>query len=204
MVQISDRPTKLSVSFEQYVSGQFECPWSDCVWVDGEIVEVAPESGRNNRIAQFLSVEFTLHSRTQKLGLGICHKDTDIEVNSTKHQTRKPDVMVCSRTLTALLDDRSSVVLKSMGPPLIIVEVISKNYRNVDLVEKVKEYADRAVPEYWTVDWDRSDPLIIVRDFAPQTKQYVEQGYRPGDTVVSKILPGLKLTVDGILKAENL
>ena len=203
MVQISDRPTKLSMSFEQYISGQFECPWSDCIWVDGEIVEVAPESGRNNSIAVFLTLEFGLYSRSQRLGLGICHKDTDIEVDSIKHRTRKPDVMVCSRELRALLKDRSSVILKSMEPPLIIVEVISKNYRKVDLVDKVQEYGDRAVPEYWTVDWDRSDPMIIVRDFDPETKQYVERVYRPGETVASKILPELKLTVDEILRADT-
>ncbi|MEM9219003.1 MAG: Uma2 family endonuclease [Cyanobacteria bacterium P01_F01_bin.150] len=203
MVQISDRPAKLSISFEQYVSGQFECPWSDCIWVDGEIVQVAPESGQNNNIAIFLTLEFGFYSRSQGIGLGICHKDTDIEVNSIKHRTRKPDVMVCSAKLKAELKDRSSVILKSMDPPLLIVEVISKNYRNVDLEEKAREYCDRAVPEYWTVDWDRPDPLIIVRDFNPQTKQYIERTYRPGDTVVSKVLPELVLTVDEILKADN-
>ena len=203
MVQLSGQLTKISMSFEQYISGDFEYPWSDCLWVDGDIIEVAPESGQNNSIAHFLSVEFTLHSRFQGLGLGIFHKDTDMEVDSIKHQTRKPDVMVCSRELRALLKDRSSVILKSMEPPLIIVEVISKNYRKVDTVEKVQEYADRAVPEYWTVDWERSDPLIIVRDFDPRTKQYVERVYRPGDMVESKVLPGFKLSVDEILKAET-
>ncbi|MEM9219004.1 MAG: Uma2 family endonuclease [Cyanobacteria bacterium P01_F01_bin.150] len=203
MVHISDRPAKLSISFEQYVSGQFECPWSDCVWVDGEIVEVAPESGQNNQIAFRLAVKFEIYSQTKNLGLGVCHKDSDIEVNSIKHRTRKPDVMVCSSKLKANLKDRSSVILKSMDPPLIIVEVISQNYRNVDLVDKAKEYCDRAVPEYWTVDWDRPDPLIIVRDFDLRTKQYIERTYRPGDTVVSKVLPELNLTVDEILKADN-
>lgn len=192
----------VSITFEQYISGAFECPWSDCVWVDGEIIEVPPESGRNNQIAIFLAFEFEFHSRSQHLGLGICHKDTDIEVDSIKHRTRKPDVMVCSRELKVLLDDRSSVILKNMEPPLIIVEVISKNYRKVDLVEKVTEYGDRAVPEYWTVDWDTPNPEIIVRDFDPQTRQYVERIYRPGDTVVSKVLPELRLTVDEILKAK--
>ena len=202
MVQTSDRPTTLSISFEQYIAGEFEEPWSDCVWVDGEIVEVAPESGQNNRIAFKLAVKFELYSEAQNLNLGICHKDSDIEVDSLKHQTRKPDVMVCSRELAELLDDRSSVILKSMAPPLIIVEVISKNYRKVDLEEKAQGYGDRAVPEYWTVDWDRADPLIIVRDFDPQTQQYIERVYRSGDTVESKVLPGFKLTVDEILRAK--
>ena len=94
------------------------------------------------------------------------------------------------------------MILKAMEPPLIIVEIISKNYRKVDLVDKAQEYGNRAIPEYWTVDWDRPDPMIIVRDFDPQTGLYVERVYRPRDTVESKVLPKLRLTVDEILRAE--
>ncbi|MGK7887883.1 MAG: Uma2 family endonuclease [Leptolyngbyaceae cyanobacterium] len=189
----------IHVTFEQYVSGGFECSWSDYVWVDGELLEVALESGKNNRIARLLAFKFELYSQARNLGLGVCHKDTDIEVDSVKHRTRKPDVMVCSRELTTLLDDRSAVILKSMVPPIIIVEVISKNYRNVDLVEKLQEYRDRSVPEYWTIEWDTPEPQIVVRNLDLQTGQYVERIYSPGDVVRSQVLPELTLTVDEIL-----
>ena len=46
------------------------------------------------------------------------------------------------------LCDRSAVITKEMTPPLLIVEVISKNYPSVDIVEKHQEYLDRQVPEY--------------------------------------------------------
>lgn len=39
------------ISFEQYVSGKFDCPWSDCRWVEGALVQVPLESGQNNAIA---------------------------------------------------------------------------------------------------------------------------------------------------------
>ena len=94
------------VTFEEYVAGQFDCPWSDCLWVEGELVEVPPESGLNNAIAIFLTVEFKLYARMNGVELGICHKDTDIEVKSTKHRTRKPDVMVLSPSLNAAIRDR--------------------------------------------------------------------------------------------------
>ena len=44
----------LHMTFEQYVTGQFDCPWSDCLWVEGDIVEVPPETGLNNEIARYL------------------------------------------------------------------------------------------------------------------------------------------------------
>lgn len=53
-----------------------------------------------------------------------------------------------------------------------IVEVAPESGQNNSIAGKL------AVPEYWIVDWDRLDPLIIVRDFEPQTKQSVEWAYR--------------------------
>ena len=191
-----------SVSFEQYVAGQFDCPWSDCLWVDGELVEVPPESGLNNAIARYLFLQFSLYSISNSLQLGVCHKDTDIEVKSTKHRTHKPDVMVLSPSLNAAMRDRSSVIRREDEPPLMTVEVVSKNYRDIDLVEKAQEYLDRAVQEYWTVEWDRVDSQIIVRTLDQSSERYISQTYRPGDIVQSEVIEGLRLTVDDILKAE--
>ena len=84
----------------------------------------------------------------------------------------------------------------------MVVEVVSKNYRDIDLVEKEQEYLDRAVQEYWTVDWDRVAPQIIVRNLDQASEHYIRQTYRPGDVVQSEVLEGLRLTVDDILKAE--
>jgi len=113
------------VTFEQYVSRAFECPWSDCRWAEGELVPVPPEYGQNNEIAQYLFFQLKLHITTAGLGYGVCMKDTDIEVDSDKHQTRKPDVIVLSAETRKVLRDRSAVITKEMPPPLLIVEVIS-------------------------------------------------------------------------------
>lgn len=189
------------VTFEQYMTGIFDCPWSDCRWVEGELVPVPPEYGQNNEIAQYLFFQFKLHITTAGLGYGVCIKDTDIEVESEKHQTRKPDVMVLSTETRELLRNRSAVITQKMAPPLLIVEVISKNYRSVDTVEKNQEYLDRQVPEYWTVDWDCTKPHIIVRTLDKTLNTYTQKRYEVGDMVVSGILPTLNLTVDRILAA---
>ncbi|MEM9217821.1 MAG: Uma2 family endonuclease [Cyanobacteria bacterium P01_F01_bin.150] len=190
------------ISFEQYMAGEFECPWSDCRWESGEIVPVPPEYGENNEISQYLFFQFRLHIINQGLDMGTCIKDTDIEVNSTKHRTRKPDVMVLSADTRAALRGRSAVITKAIDPPLIIVEVISKNYRNIDLVEKKQEYLDRQVPEYWTVEWDCAIPTIIVRTFDAATRSYRSHQYQNPDVVQSTILPNLKLTVNQIIAAQ--
>ena len=129
-----------------------------------------------------------MYSPSNGLELGVCYKDTDIEVQSSKHRTRKPDVMVLSSALNAAIRDRSSVITFSDEPPLLVVEVVSKDYRNIDLVEKEQEYLARGVQEYWTVDWDRVDPQILVRILHQTLGRYITQTYRPGDVVQSKVL----------------
>ena len=190
------------ITFENYVAGNFDCPWSDCLWVDGELVQVPPESGQNNAIARYLFLQFKLHAMQAGLALEICIKDTEIEVNSTKHRTRKPDVMVISTDLDQALRNRSSVITKDLEPPVVIVEVISKQYRNVDLIDKEQEYLERVVPEYWTVDWERTDPHIIVRSLQEQPSRYVAQTYRPGAMVLSTMMPELRLKVEDVLEAR--
>ena len=84
----------------------------------------------------------------------------------------------------------------------MIVEVISKQYRNVDLIDKEQEYLERVVPEYWTVDWERTDPHIIVRSLQEQPSRYVAQTYRPGAMVLSTMMPELRLKVEDVLEAR--
>lgn len=81
--------------------------------------------------------------------------------------------MVLSADTRNALRGRSAVITSAIEPPLIIVEVISKNYRNVDLIEKQQEYLDRQVPEYWTVEWDCAVPHIIIRTLAPNGLSYL-------------------------------
>ena len=84
----------------------------------------------------------------------------------------------------------------------ISFEVISKNYRKVDLMEKHQEYRDRHVPEYWTVEWDCKVPTIIIRTLSPNGLSYRSHSYQSTDSIQSSILPNLSLTVTQIIDAQ--
>lgn len=117
--------------------------------VNGELVEMPPESEWNRRIAMFLVAYFLqrgipFQRLTQK---------TEIVISGSRATTRFPDVMVLSEELvTALEGARRSTVMLDMPPPLLVVEVVSPKQENRDYRYKRSEYAARGISEYWIVD----------------------------------------------------
>ncbi|MEN9221528.1 MAG: Uma2 family endonuclease [Thermostichus sp. BF3_bins_97] len=117
--------------------------------VNGELVEVPPESEPNRRIASFLFAYFLQqgipsYRLTQK---------TEIVVSGAGATTRIPDLMILSEELaTALEGATRSTIMPDMPPPLLVVEVVSPGQENRDYRYKRSEYAARGISEYWIVD----------------------------------------------------
>lgn len=117
--------------------------------VNGELVEMPPESELNRRIAMFLVAYFLQRGiPSQRLTM-----KTEIVVSGSRATTRFPDVMVLSEELaTALTGASRSTVMPEMPPPLLVVEVVSPKQENRDYRYKRSEYAARGIAEYWIVD----------------------------------------------------
>jgi len=117
--------------------------------VNGELVEMPPESELNRRIAMFLVAYFLQRGvPSQRLTM-----KTEIVVSGSRATTRFPDVMVLSEELaTALAGASRSTVMPEMPPPLLVVEVVSPKQENRDYRYKRSEYAARGIAEYWIVD----------------------------------------------------
>ncbi len=117
--------------------------------VNGELVEMPPESELNRRIAMFLVAYFLQRGiPSQRLTM-----KTEIVVSGSRATTRFPDVMVLSEELaTALTGASRSTVMPEMPPPLLLVEVVSPKQENRDYRYKRSEYAARGIAEYWIVD----------------------------------------------------
>ena len=91
-----------------------------------------------------------------------------------------------------VLRGRSQVIVRGYveGAPDIVVEVLSPNSRNRDLVRKRQLYAEAGVPEYWIAD-QRNDTvrLLELRD-----GEYVERALLDATgTVTTPLLPGLSI-----------
>ena len=156
-----------------------------------------PESGRNNQIIGFLFLAIA-----QIVGFRyVRSQNTEIQVRGNP-QNRWPDVVVLDERHPAQLQRRSTVTL-GMMPPLLVIEVVSPGNRNHqrDYKEKLVQYQDRHIPEYWIVDPNTGE--IWVHCLDPSGTYAAAQVYRDDEVVVSAILPQLKLTVRDILSAGD-
>jgi Uma2 family endonuclease len=83
------------------------------------------------------------------------------------------------------------------GPPDLIVEISSPSTRGHDLVRKRGFYEREGVPEYWFVDLD-DDEVVVLR---LQGEHYgLPIVARAGDRLASPLLPGLELDVERLLR----
>ncbi len=80
----------------------------------------------------------------------------------------------------------------------LVVEVVSPDNPDRDLVEKRADYAEAGIPEYWIADpRDETVRVLSLRGAA-----YVEHGvYRHGDTATSVLLTGFAAEVSAIFDA---
>ena len=155
--------------------------------VNGQLLEMPPESNLNARIATFLFVQFLKLVPFTRL----CHKDAEVQVASVKVSFRIPDLMVLSEAGEAALTGNSRNTIRlEMPAPLLVVEVVSPDDPARDYRYKRSEYAVRGIPEYWIVDPMQKKVVILtlVEGF------YDEVVFEAEQLLVSAIFPELTLT----------
>jgi Uma2 family endonuclease len=118
--------------------------------VDGEIVEMPPESDENLGIARRLLLELIKHFPAEWVTWG-----TEIEVTGRRAQCRLPDLLVHTEaSKAALIGTTRATLTRDMPPPALVIEVVSPGQTNRDRDYRYKraEYTARGIAEYWIVD----------------------------------------------------
>jgi Uma2 family endonuclease len=159
--------------------------------VQGELVEMPPESNLNARIAMFLLGQFLQLVPFTRL----CHKDAEIEVASVRASFRIPDLMVLSEAGEAALTNRPhNTITLEMPPPLLVIEVVSPDNSARDYRHKRSEYAVRGILEYWIVDpiQQKVAILTLLEGF------YDETVFERDTPLLSPTFPSLILTPNQI------
>ena len=170
-------------------------PDARCEFVDGETVEMPPESSRNVLVSLFLLQQFL-----QILPFHWLRRmDTEIVVSG---RVRIPDLLVLGEDLAALLEDTGrSTIIEDMPAPLLVVEVASPGKANEDRDYRYKrsEYAARGIPEYWIVDPARATVTVLTLVDGLYEAQTLE-----GEAVLkSPQFPVLGLTVTKVLSPKG-
>jgi Uma2 family endonuclease len=163
--------------------------------IDGELVEMPPESDRNNLISLYLLVEFFKFVPIKL----ICHKDTEIVVTGNRTRVRFPDLIILTEELFAAIDGKRATITQDMPPPALVVEVVSPGKVNEDRDYRYKrsEYAARGIPEYWIVDPSQAKVTVLTLIDG----LYEEAVFQGSNSIASTTFPDLKLTAAQVLGA---
>jgi Uma2 family endonuclease len=182
------------VTFEEYLSysedleGQFQL-------IDGELVELPPESPENDFLALNLRDLLIKVVRRQLARVHTCEVQVPVlQVGDAAN--RYPDLVVLRPEHLDLMGRRLTITI-DMPPPQLVMEVVSpgKSNRDRDYINKRAQYAAIDVPEYWLIDPKRQTVTVLEL----QGNDYREAGtFRGDDRIISPSFPELTLTAEQV------
>ena len=190
-------------SFEEYLAYSDETPLEGRYeLIDGELVELPPESEPNNWIANYLQF-LLVQANVAPLRLIRIHAlELQVPILQPKDAAnRYPDLVVLRPEHLELTQRRLTITL-DMPPPRLIAEVVSpgKTNRDRDYIHKRSQYAAIGVPEYWLVDPVAETVLVLTLAGAG----YQEVGvFGAQATIASVEFPDLALRVEQLFAAER-
>jgi Uma2 family endonuclease len=168
--------------------------------IDGELLELPPESERNDWIALILRDWLIQVISRRLVRLGKCEIQVPI-LQSGDAQNRFPDLVVLREEHLQLTHKRLTLTLE-MPPPRLVIEVVSpgKTNRDRDYVNKRAQYAAIGIEEYWMVDPNAQTILVLtLEDQAYRELEHVHGG----DRIVSPLFPTLMLTAEQVFQTER-
>ncbi len=116
-----------------------------------------------------------------------------IRVKIRDGKFREPDIML----MRSAGDDRRQNRFW-LGAD-VVVEVVSPDKPERDLVDKRRDYAEAQIPEYWIVN-PQSETITVLR---LADSAYIEHGvFARGDAATSKLLDGFDVRVDAVFDAD--
>lgn len=163
--------------------------------VDGELVEMPPESQVNNDITKFLLFELAKH-----FPIALIAFNTEVEVMGRRARCRLPDLLVhTEESKAALLGATRTTITRDLPPPALVIEIVSPGTanRNRDYRYKRTEYAAREIPEYWIVDPEMKQVTVCKW----VEGQYEDTIFTGTNRLESDVVPGWELTVDQVFAA---
>ena len=189
--QLQERPDAgrtgsppLKMTYEEFLQWADEDTWAE--WVDGEVILLSPAS----LVHQFLDT-FLLNL----LGFFISFHDLGVVIGPPFQMKtgpnlpgREPDVIFVAREH---LDRLRDVYLD--GPADLVVEIVSPDSRTRDSRNKLHEYEQGGVPEYWVLD-----PVRREAKFYQLGDDGIYQLVPPDENGIyqSAVLKGLRVKVD--------
>jgi len=154
-----------------------------------------PASFLHSDIIDFIADCFKAIALQYKLDIKV--KTGDVGVRTGINSSRIPDLSVIEGSVWRSMPRDASAVVQN--PLLLAVEVVSPGAEQIsrDYTEKVAEYQEIGIPEYWIVDPIEQKITVLVLDKGSYTKTV----FTGDEAIASVLFPELKLTAAEILSA---
>jgi Uma2 family endonuclease len=169
-------------------------------FIDGELVELPPESEPNDFVADSLQFYLAIANIIPRRLIKTHTCEVQVPVlQSGDPANRFPDLVILREEHLALTQRRLTITL-DMPPPRLVAEVVSpgRTNRDRDYTNKRAQYAAISVPEYWLVDPELESVLVL----GLAAEGYQELGTFSGNQMIeSNELEGLILRVDQLFEA---
>ena len=183
---------KQKISFEEYLNyddgtnARYEL-------VNGELLLMPPASFLHSDIIDFIADLIKAVARENKLNLKI--KTGDVGVRTGIDSSRIPDLCVIDGKIwKSYRRDKSAVISSGV---LLAVEVVSPGAEQIerDYVEKVAEYQNSGIGEYWIVDPIEQKITVLVLE----KDGYSKRVFTERKAIVSSTFPQLNVTAGSVL-----
>lgn len=168
--------------------------------IDGELVELPPESEENNWLALNLRDYLIRVVRRRLVRVHACEVQVPV-LQPGDAANRFPDLVVLRPEHLQLTQRRLTITL-DMPPPRLVAEVVSpgKTNRDRDYIHKRAQYAAIGVPEYWLLDPVAQTAMVLALEGAA----YREIGvFGKAEGIASIEFPELELTVEQIFETDR-
>lgn len=192
-------------------------------------IKIGPkDNGRRMSLAEFDRAE-AVDGYVYELSRGVItvvdvpNRKHLLQVDALRHQfaafrVSRPDQIAtlagggeCKILLTDLESERHPDLAVYKSPPAdeeemwatwipdIVVEVVSPGSEERDYVEKRQEYLAFGVREYWIIDAQKQEMLVLRR----RGGRWVERAVRPPEVYETRLLPGLEFSCAQVFEAAK-
>ena len=164
--------------------------WSNRLieFTDGSIEVLPMPTQKHQAISQFLFL--ALYSFVQGAGGNVFYAPLRLRIREGKF--REPDLLLVTDA-----DDPRCQNDYWLGADLV-VEVVSPDNPDRDLIDKRKDYAEAGIPEYWIANPIARTLTVLVLSGG----EYREHGvFQPGEQAGSPSLPGFSVDVKEMFDA---
>jgi Uma2 family endonuclease len=194
MTAIQSSPKHMKMSYEEFLVWASEDVHAE--WVDGEVIVHMPPKDIHQATLGFLHLLLQLF--VHLLDLGRVRIAPFEVILPPGHSAREPDIFFVARDHLARLTQERLV-----GPPDLIIEIISDDSVQRDRRDKFREYRVAGVPEYWIID---PRPTKQRADFfrLDASGEYELFATEDDTQVASHVLPGFWLQPAWLWQADTL